>query len=140
MSLRTGAELGPESFPITRADLVRYAGASGDFNPIHWSDRVAESVGLPGVLAHGMYTMALAGRAVESWLPDGMRVDEFAVRFSRPVLVPDDDTGTVLGVAGLVKDADADRIRIDLTVTCGGEKVLGMARAFVTGADGGADA
>ena len=143
MSLQTGAELGPESFTITRADLVRYAGASGDFNPIHWSDRVAMSVGLPGVLAHGMYTMALAGRAVESWLPDGARVDEFAVRFSKPVLVPDDETGTVLDVAGLVKDADGERTRIDLTVTCGDDKVLGMARAFVVGPGdgaGGADA
>lgn len=141
MNLQTGAELGPASFTITRTDLVRYAGASGDFNPIHWSDRVAMSVGLPGVLAHGMYTMALAGRAVESWLPEGVRVDEFAVRFSKPVLVPDDDTGTVLDVAGLVNGADGDRVRIDLTVTCGDERVLGMARAFVLGADGdGADA
>lgn len=134
-SLATGDELGPESFTITRADLVRYAGASGDFNPIHWSDRVAMSVGLPGVLAHGMYTMALAGRAVESWLADGQRIAEFAVRFTKPVLVPDEDSGTAIAVAGLVKDTTDDgRTRIDLTVTCGDEKVLGMARAIVVDA------
>ncbi|UPK75848.1 MaoC family dehydratase [Nocardioidaceae bacterium SCSIO 66511] len=132
MSITEGAELGPISYAITRADLVRYAGASGDFNPIHWSDRVAMSVGLPGVLAHGMYTMALAGRAVESWLDDGQRVAEFAVRFTKPVLVPDDEQGTEIEVAGLVKGDDDDgRTRIDLTVRCGDEKVLGMARAFV---------
>ncbi|UYM03707.1 MaoC family dehydratase [Solicola gregarius] len=131
MSLEPGSELGPLAYPITRADLVRYAGASGDFNPIHWSDRVAMSVGLPGVLAHGMYTMALAGRAVESWLDDGQQVVEFAVRFTKPVLVPDDEAGTQIEVSGLVKDVTDGRTRIDLTVRCGEEKVLGMARAFV---------
>ncbi|MGH3357615.1 MAG: MaoC/PaaZ C-terminal domain-containing protein [Nocardioidaceae bacterium] len=131
MSLAPGAELGPESFRITRADLVRYAGASGDLNPIHWSDRVAMSVGLPGVLAHGMYTMALAGRAVESWLDDTQWVAEFSVRFTKPVLVPDDDSGTTVEVRGLVSDTTDGRTRIDLTVRCGEEKVLGMAKAFV---------
>lgn len=131
MSLEPGIELGPLAYTITRGDLVRYAGASGDFNPIHWSDRVAMSVGLPGVLAHGMYTMALAGRAVGSWLVDGQRVVEFAVRFTKPVLVPDDDLGTQIRVSGLVKGVTDGRTRIDLTVMCGEDKVLGMARAFV---------
>lgn len=131
MSLETGAELGPLAYTITRSDLVRYAGVSGDFNPIHWSDRVAMSVGLPGVLAHGMYTMALAGRAVESWLDADQRVVEFTVRFTKPVLVPDDELGTQIEVSGLVKDVTDGRTRIDLTVMCGEEKVLGMARAFV---------
>lgn len=131
MTLEQGTELGPVGYTITRADLVRYAGASGDFNPIHWSDRIAMSVGLPGVLAHGMYTMALAGRAVDSWLPDDQRVVEFAVRFTKPVLVPDDDQGTRIEVSGLVKDISDGRTRIDLTVMCAETKVLGMARAFV---------
>ncbi|MDN5855858.1 MAG: MaoC family dehydratase [Actinomycetia bacterium] len=129
--MEQGAELGPITYSITRADLVQYAGASGDLNPIHWSDRVAMSVGLPGVLAHGMYTMALAGRAVETWLGDDQRVVEFAVRFTKPVLVPDDDLGTQIEVSGLVKDVAEERTRIDLTVMCGETKVLGMARAFV---------
>lgn len=131
MSLAAGTDLGPESFRVTRAGLVRYAGASGDFNPIHWSDRVARSVGLPGVLAHGMYTMALAGRAVESWLDDAHRIADFSVRFTKPVLVPDDEAGTEVEVRGQVKDTSDGRTRIDLTVTCGEEKVLGMAKAFV---------
>ena len=80
-------------YRVTRADLVRYAGASGDFNPIHWSDRVATAVGLPGVIAHGMFTMALAGRAVAGWAGDPAAVVEYGVRFTKPVVVPDDDTG-----------------------------------------------
>jgi acyl dehydratase len=119
-------------FTVTRADLVRYAGASGDFNPIHWSDRVATSVGLPGVIAHGMLTMALAGRAVEEWAGGRDRVVEYSVRFSRPVVVPDDDHGVELEVSGEVKDATEDGLtRIDITCTCQGEKVLAMARALV---------
>ena len=85
--------LTPLTFPITRTDLVRYAGASGDFNPIHWSDRVATGVGLPGVIAHGMLTMALASRAVTVWVGgDPGAILEYQVRFTRPILVPDDDT------------------------------------------------
>jgi len=135
MSVRAGASCGPDDYRITRADLVRYAGASGDFNPIHWSDRVATSVGLPGVVAHGMYTMGLAARAVTSWLGDDQQIASFAVRFSKPVVVPDDDDGVVLSVTGTAKATDdEDRIRIDLTVTSADVKVLGMARAMVTDA------
>ena len=127
-----GTELTPHRFTLTRADLVRYAGASGDFNPIHWSDRVATSVGLPGVIAHGMLTMALAGRAVEDWAGGRDRIVEYSVRFSRPVVVPDDDRGVDLEVSGVVKDTSEDGLtRIDITCTCQGEKVLGMARALV---------
>ena len=119
-------------FSVTRADLVRYAGASGDFNPIHWSDRVATAVGLPGVIAHGMFTMALAGRAVEDWAGGRDRVVEYAVRFTKPVVVPDDDRGVDIEVSGVVKDTSEDGLaRIDITCTSGGEKVLGMARALV---------
>ena len=127
-----GTELPEQVFRVARADLVRYAGASGDFNPIHWSDRVATSVGLPGVIAHGMFTMALAGRAVTAWSGDPTALVEYQVRFGRPVVVPDDDTGaevTVRGVVGaLLEDG---RFRVDLTVTSGGDKVLSLARGIV---------
>jgi acyl dehydratase len=127
-----GTHLPEQVYRVTRADLVRYAGASRDFNPIHWSDRVATSVGLPGVIAHGMFTMALAGRAVTDWTGDPAALLEYQVRFGRPVVVPDDDTGaevTVRGtVAALLEDS---RARVDLAVTSGGEKVLSLARAVV---------
>ena len=127
-----GTELPPRTFTVSRADLVRYAGASGDFNPIHWSDRVAEAVGLPGVIAHGMLTMALAGRAVTAWTGDPGALVEYHVRFGRPVLVPDDDTGAEVVVRGKVGAVlEEGRIRVDLTVTSGGEKVLSLARATV---------
>ncbi len=125
-----GEALTPQTYQVTRADLVRYAGASGDFNPIHWSDRTATAAGLPGVIAHGMFTMALAGRAVTTWAGAGALV-EYGVRFTRPVVVPDDDTGAGVVVAGTVR-AVADGIaQIDLTVTSAGEKVLAQARASV---------
>jgi acyl dehydratase len=127
-----GTELPERSFRVTRADLVRYAGASGDFNPIHWSDRVATGVGLPGVIAHGMFTMALAGRAVTSWTGDPGALVEYHVRFGRPVVVPDDDEGAEVTVRGTVAALlDDGRARVDLTVTSGGEKVLSLARAIV---------
>ena len=118
---------------MTRADLVRYAGASGDFNPIHWSDRTATAVGLPGVIAHGMFTMALAGRAVTSWAGDPGAVVEFAVRFTKPVVVPDDDAGAELVVGGVVRAVEHGIAEIELTVTSGGEKVLAQAKARVEG-------
>jgi acyl dehydratase len=130
--IEVGAELPPQTFRVTRADLVRYAGASGDFNPIHWSDRLATKVGLPGVIAHGMFTMALAGRAVTAWAGRPDAVVELGVRFTRPVVVPDDDEGTEVRVAAVVREAGADGLaRLELTVTCQGEKVLGQARATV---------
>lgn len=131
-----GAELGPETYAVTRADLVRYAGASGDFNPIHWSDRVATEVGLPGVIAHGMYTLALAGRAAAGWAGGPDRVLELAARFTKPVLVPDDEPGVDVTVTGVVKDGDRPGVvRIDLTVSVDDAKVLGMARALVRSSD-----
>ncbi|WFE23330.1 MaoC family dehydratase [Solwaraspora sp. WMMD937] len=125
-------ELTPQRFRVTRADLVRYAGASGDFNPIHWSDRFATGVGLPGVIAHGMLTMALAGRAVTQWAGSADAVVEYSVRFTRPVVVPDDDEGTEIEVTGAVKGTTEDGLtRIDVTAVCVGEKVLSQARALV---------
>jgi acyl dehydratase len=132
VTVEVGTELPEQVFRVTRADLVRYAGASGDFNPIHWSDRVATSVGLPGVIAHGMFTMALAGRAVTAWTGDPAALVEFNVRFGRPVVVPDDDTGADVTVRGTVAALlDDGRARVDLTVTAGDEKVLSLARAIV---------
>src|SRR4051794_16963346 len=127
-----GTELPEQVFRVTRADLVRYAGASGDFNPIHWSDRVATSVGLPGVIAHGMFTMALAGRAVTAWTGDPAALVEYQVRFGRPVVVPDNDEGAEVTVRGKVGALlDDGRARGDLTVTTPGGKALSLARATV---------
>jgi acyl dehydratase len=132
VSVDVGTELPEQVFRITRADLVRYAGASGDFNPIHWNERVATSVGLPGVIAHGMFTMALAARAVTSWTGDPAALVEYNVRFGRPVVVPDDDEGAEVTVRGKVGALLEDgRARVDLTVTSDGEKVLSLARAIV---------
>ena len=111
---------------------MRYAGASGDFNVIHWNQRVAQSVGLPDVIAHGMFTMALAARVVTDWAGDPGRVVEYGVRFTRPVPVPDDDEGAVVEVTGTVAaKLDDQRVRVDLTATSAGAKVLGRAQAVV---------
>ncbi|WP_127499804.1 MaoC family dehydratase [Actinoplanes solisilvae] len=124
--------LEPQTFRVTRADLVRYAGASGDFNPIHWSDRVATGVGLPGVIAHGMFTMALVGRAVTAWAGAPDAVVEYSVRFSRPVPVPDTDEGTEVVVTATVKGTtDEGHTKLSLTATCQGEKVLSLAQATI---------
>ncbi|MCZ7477687.1 MULTISPECIES: MaoC family dehydratase [Micromonospora] len=125
-------ELPTQTYRVTRADLVRYAGASGDFNPIHWSDRTATGVGLPGVIAHGMFTMALVGRAVAGWAGAPDAVVDFGVRFTRPVVVPDTDEGTEIEVSAVVKEVtDAGLTRLDITATCQGEKVLSQARALI---------
>jgi acyl dehydratase len=128
--LEAGAALPAQTYRVTRADLVRYAGASLDFNPIHWSDRRAVEVGLPGVIAHGMFTMALAGRAVTTWAGPGAVV-EFSVRFARPVVVPDDDEGAELIVGGTVLAISDGIAEVDLVVTSGGDKVLSLARVRV---------
>lgn len=126
-----GDALPTQTYSVTRADLVRYAGASGDFNPIHWSDRVASSVGLPGVIAHGMFTMALAARALDTWAGAPGRVRELGCKFTKPVVVPDDDTGVEVVVAGTVKDVTDDGVQVALEVTVAGEKVLGLPRAVL---------
>ena len=126
-----GDVLPEQTYTVTRADLVRYAGASGDFNPIHWSDRVASSVGLPGVIAHGMYTLALTARALDTWAGGPGHVVELGCKFTKPVVVPDDDTGVDVVVRGTVKDVTDAGAQVSLEVTCGGEKVLGMPRAVL---------
>jgi acyl dehydratase len=131
--VQVGDELPAGSYPITRLHLVRYAGASGDFNVIHWNQRIATSVGLPDVIAHGMLTMATAARLVTEWAGDPGAVVEYGVRFTKPVVVPDDDKGALLDVAGVIgaKDEQARTVRVDITATSGGEKVLGRAQAVV---------
>jgi acyl dehydratase len=127
-----GTELPAQRFPVRREHLVRYAGASGDFNAIHWNERVAVSVGLPGVIAHGMFTMAQAGRVVTDWVGDPGAVVEYGVRFTRPVVVPDDDTGATIEVSGKVVEKIGDRrVRVQLTATSDGQTVLGKAFAVV---------
>ncbi|HEY0813814.1 MAG TPA: MaoC family dehydratase [Pseudonocardia sp.] len=126
-----GTQLPPLAVRVTRADLVRYAGASGDFNAIHWSDRVAASVGLPGVIAHGMLTMAFAGRLVTQWVGDPAAVRSFGVRFTRPVVVPDDDEGALLEISGTVRAVAEGVATVAVTATFDGKAVLGRAIAEV---------
>jgi acyl dehydratase len=126
-----GDELPARDFPIARADLVRYAGASGDFNPIHWNERFAKSVGLPDVIAHGMFTMATAVRVVTDWVGDPGAVIEYGVRFTRPVVVSDAD-GVTVTVSGEVREVrDDGLLEVALTATVDGETVLAKARAVV---------
>lgn len=127
-----GQVVAERDYQVTREHLVRYAGASGDFNPIHWSDRVAAGVGLPGVIAHGMLTMALAGRLLTDWLGDPGAVIEYGVRFSRPVVVPDDDKGVTVSVAAMVTEVrDNGTVGVSIDVTANDQKVLTQARAVV---------
>lgn len=115
---------------LTRESLVRYAGASGDFNPIHYRDDVAARVGLPGVLAHGMLTMGLSVQAVVSWLGDAGRILDYGVRFTRPVVV-DPETGADVTVVAKIGAVDDDALRVDLTVTHADTTVLGKAQVRV---------
>src|SRR6478672_11225655 len=126
-----GATIGPVTVPVGRETLVAYANASGDQNPIHQDEEFATSVGLPDVIAHGMWTMGAAGSVVEEWAGDGGRVVEFGTRFTKPVVVP--QGGGAVEVAGVVKSVDeaTRRATVELTVTSGGDKVLGRCLAVV---------
>jgi len=126
-----GSILPPLTVRFTRADLVRYAGASTDFNPIHYSERFAAAVGLPGVIAHGMLTMATALRVVTDWVGDPTQVRSYFVRFTKPVVVPDDDHGVAVMFSGTVTALDGTVATISLDAVCGDQKVLGAARAEV---------
>lgn len=134
-TLAKGDPLPSLEVQVTRADLVRYAGASGDLNPIHWSDRVAGAVGLPGVIAHGMLSMALAGRVLTAWTGDPAAVRSYGTRFTRPVVVPDDDAGATVELGGTVaeiREVDGVRVAVvDLKAVFEGKTVLGRARAEV---------
>jgi acyl dehydratase len=130
--VEVGTELPAQTFPVQRVNLVMYAGASGDFNVIHWNERVATAVGLPNVIAHGMFTMAEACRVVTDWVGDPGAVVDYGVRFTRPVVVPDDDAGARLEVsAKVVEKLDGNQVAIDLSARSGGQTVLARARAVV---------
>lgn len=127
-----GMTLPPLDVPIVRASMIRYAGASGDFNVIHWSERIATAVGLPNVIAHGMLTMAEAGRLLTNWAGDPGAVEQFGVRFTRPVLVPDDNSGALLMLTGEVTELlDGNRVRVSVVARSEGVTVLGKARAIL---------
>jgi acyl dehydratase len=129
--VEVGDQVGPMSVTVTRADLVRYAGASGDFNPIHWNERFAREVGLPDVIAHGMLTMALGARLVTGWAGPGALVD-YSVRFTHPVVVPDGDAGATVELSAKVREKlDGNRVRLDVGAHAGERKVLGRAAAIV---------
>jgi acyl dehydratase len=130
VALEIGEVVAEASFPLTRDSLVRYAGASGDFNPIHYRDDVAHAVGLPGVLAHGMLTMGFAVQPVVDWLGDPGKVLDYQVKFTRPVVV-DPETGAVVTVVAKVGAIEEREVRIDLTVTFGEQTVLGKAQVRV---------
>lgn len=132
-----GQALPEQSYTVTRADLRRYAAASGDPNPVHLSDRAAVAAGFPAVIAHGMYTLALAGRALDAWSGGGGHVRDLRAKFTRPVVVPDDETGTVVTVAGVVRSVEPAgssevEVTVALEVTCGADRVLGAPRATFT--------
>lgn len=133
--LSVGQDIGTRTVEVSRADLIRYAGASGDFNPIHWNDRFARQVELPGVIAHGMFTMGAAVQLVVDWIGDPAAVIDYQTRFTKPVVVDDTDDGrgAAIEVAGKVGavNPDASTARIDLTVTAAGQKVLVKAQAIV---------
>ena len=130
--LEVGQEIGSIEFLLTRDSLVRYAGASGDFNPIHYRDDIAKAVGLDGVLAHGMLTMGAAVQVAVDWIGDPGRVIDYGVRFTKPVFV-DARNGAVLTVSGKIGEIDAENsiVRIDITAVAADQAVLGKAQARV---------
>ncbi|SMC43953.1 MaoC family dehydratase [Janibacter indicus] len=125
-----GESLPSRTIPVTRATLVHYAGASGDRNVIHWDERTAQAVGLPDVIAHGMWTMGAAVQVVTDWVGDAGRIVDYGTRFTKPVVVPHDG-GASIEVSGAVRSLDAQtrQVTVELTVTCGKDKVLGRCRA-----------
>ena len=130
--VEVGQEIPARTYPVRRVDLVKYAGASGDFNPIHWNETFAKSVGLPDVIAHGMFTMAEGGRFVTDWAGDPGAVIDYGVRFSSMVAVPDDDDGAEIVISGKIDDKlDDNTVVIALTARSAGEKVLTRAKATV---------
>jgi acyl dehydratase len=130
--VEVGHALPDQTIRLGRDTLVRYAGASGDFNPLHWNERLAQAAGLPNVIAHGMLTMATAGRAVTDWVGDPGAVLEYGVRFSKPVVVADTDEGVELRIAGVVEEKlDQRRVAVGLTVTADGTEVVTGVRAVV---------
>ena len=132
MTVEVGTPIGELTVSLTRAQLVRYAGASTDFNPIHWSDRAATALGLDGVIAHGMLTMGAALRVVTDWAGDPAAVRRYSARFTRPVVVPDDDDGVEVRCVGTVEAVGDESVTVTIEVTCGDERVLGAVTAEVS--------
>jgi acyl dehydratase len=132
MSIEVGTQIGELEISLTRARLVRYAGASTDFNPIHWSDRAASALGLEGVIAHGMLTLGTALRVVTDWVGDPAAVRRYSARFTHPVVVPDDDEGAEVRCVGTVSAVAEHSVTVTIEVTCGGQKVLGAVTAEVS--------
>jgi acyl dehydratase len=131
-SVEVGQVIGPVAYPVNREMLIAYANASGDQNPIHQDEAFAKSVGLPDLIAHGMFTMATAGRILTDFVGDPGAVVEFGTRFTKPVVVPV-GKDVVLQISGAVAEKlEGSQVRIDLRVTCDDVKVLGMARAIVS--------
>ena len=131
-SVQVGDVLPAIEMSFTRADLVRYAGASGDFNIIHWNDRTANAVGLPGVIAHGMLTMGRAINVVTQWTQDPTSVVSYSVRFTRPVTVPDNDEGSVVTFSGKVAAINDDgTVKVDLSASFDGQTVIARSSAIV---------
>ena len=131
IAVAVGDELPPLDLPLTRSDVVRYSGASTDFNPIHYNDRLARAIGLPGVVVHGMWTMGAALRIVTDWVGDPSKVVSYFVRFVAPVPVPDDDQGTTVRVCAKVSAVSDDLITIAIEATHDDDKVHGAAKAEV---------
>ncbi len=130
--VEVGAELPSQTMTVQRWNLIQYAGASGDFNIIHWNERIATMVGLPNVIAHGMYTMAVAARVVTDWTGDPGALVDYQVRFSRPVVVADDELGASVVISGRVEEKlDGGLVVVVLTAECDGTGVLSGARATV---------
>jgi acyl dehydratase len=129
--VEVGTELAEQTYPVERLNLVMYAGASGDFNPIHWNEQVAKSVGLPDVISHGMFTMAQGGRFVTDWVGDPGAVLDYGVRFSGMVVVPNEG-GTSIVVSGVVEQKLEDnKVVVGITARVDGQKVLTQAKATV---------
>jgi acyl dehydratase len=129
--LEIGTQLPPLTVRFTRERLVRYAGASADFNPIHYSEHFARQAGLPGVIAHGMLTMGAALRVVTNWVGDPSRVISYSARFTRPVVVPDDADGVDVELGGSVSAIEGSLVTVSIEAISTGQKVLGAARAEV---------
>jgi acyl dehydratase len=130
--VEVGTELPAQTFPVQRINLVMYAGASGDFNVIHWNERIAQGVGLPDVIAHGLFTMAEAIRVVTDWVKDPGAIVDYGVRFTRPVVVPDDDKGALIEVTAKVTEKHDDgTVTIALNAVSNDTTVLGKALATV---------
>lgn len=130
-SLNVGDTLTLLQYRVKRSDLIKYAGASLDFNPIHYSDRVATSVGLPGVIAHGMHTMGAVARVITDHLPAGAFVSSYSTKFTNPIVVPDDETGALVSVSATVSAKEVDSMFFTIETTCGEEKVLNQTKLTV---------